>query len=140
MRSAPQSSSPLSPCLSGASGFLNVLSRRPPCSHCQFPPYNTEAFNTFPFNLLPPLCPLLATPILCFQSLTASFPKHPGVGYPPAVNFVFRFLIPCPFVFTTFRVPFPATPLYSHPYKNPGGVGVAALPNIPSPSFHGGTP
>src|ERR1700732_852828 len=82
MRSAPQSSSPLSPCLSGASGFLNVLSRRPPCSHCQFPPYNTEAFNTFPFNLLPPLCPLLATPILCFQSLTASFPKTPRGGVP----------------------------------------------------------
>jgi hypothetical protein len=27
-----------------------------------------------------------------------------------------------PFVFTTLRIPFPATPVFSHPYKTPGGV------------------
>src|SRR5467141_1554435 len=36
--------------------------------------------NSRPFNLLQPLCSLFSTPVLCFQSLAASFCKTPGVG------------------------------------------------------------
>jgi hypothetical protein len=130
MRSAPQPSSPLSPCLSGASGFLNVPSRRPRCSHSQFPPYNPEAFNTFPFNFLPPLCPLLATPILCFQSLTASFHKTPGVGYPPAVDFDFRVSVfdSLPLCFHNLTNPFSRNSFVLTSIQNPRGCGRRTFP------------
>src|SRR5258707_12765141 len=36
--------------------------------------------NYRPVNLLRPLHPLFATPVLCFQQLAASFPKTPGWG------------------------------------------------------------
>src|SRR6266436_1426841 len=36
--------------------------------------------NSFTFKRLPPLCCLLRAPVLCFQSLGASFPKTPGWG------------------------------------------------------------
>jgi hypothetical protein len=38
--------------------------------------------NSRPLNLLPPLCSLFATPVLCFQQLAASFAKTPGWGVP----------------------------------------------------------
>jgi hypothetical protein len=41
--------------------------------------------NPRPFNSLQPLCPQFPTPVLCFQSLAASFPKIPGVGYPERI-------------------------------------------------------
>jgi hypothetical protein len=42
-----------------------------------------SSLNPRLFNHLQPLCLLFPTPGLCFQQLAASFPKHPGWGYPP---------------------------------------------------------
>jgi hypothetical protein len=39
--------------------------------------------NSFVCIGLPPLCRLLPAPVLCFQSLGASFPKTPGWGWVP---------------------------------------------------------
>src|SRR6266852_3031177 len=41
-----------------------------------------SSLNSRPFNRLQPLCASFPTPVLCFQSLAASFPKTPGVGVP----------------------------------------------------------
>ena len=46
-----------------------------------------------------------------------------------------------PFVFTTLRIPFPATPVFSHPYKSPGGVPSNSRPprqlsDYPLPTTH----
>src|SRR5712691_3366438 len=55
-----------------------VLSRR----NLSYPSRRSSP-NSRPFNLLQPLSPLSAAPLLCFQQLAASFPKTPGVGVPP---------------------------------------------------------
>jgi len=47
-----------------------------------------------------------------------------------ALSFVFAL---SPFVFTTMRTPGPATLLFSHPYKTPGGAHQVRLPWLPSP-------
>ena len=48
-------------------------------------PYRHSSPNSWPFNLLQPLCSLFAAPVLCFQQLAASFPKTPGVGGTPTL-------------------------------------------------------
>src|SRR5216684_4956889 len=54
---------------------LRVLSRR----NLSYPSRRSTP-NYRPVNLLRPLHPLFATPVLCFQQLAASFPKTPGWG------------------------------------------------------------
>jgi hypothetical protein len=39
----------------------------------------------------------------------------------------------CSFVFITLQIPFPATPLFSHPYKTPGVSPLRHSPSMPSP-------
>jgi hypothetical protein len=39
----------------------------------------------------------------------------------------------CSFVFITLQIPFPATPLFSHPYKTPGVPLLRHSPSMPSP-------
>ena len=41
----------------------------------------------------------------------------------------------CSFVFITLQIPFPATPLFSHPYKTPGVSPLRHSPSMPSPSL-----
>src|SRR5216684_5504415 len=60
---------------------LRVLSRR----NLPYPPRRSTP-NYRPVNLLRPLHPLFATPVLCFQQLAASFPKSPGWGVPKHVS------------------------------------------------------
>jgi len=54
--------------------WLRVLSRK----NLSYPSRHSTA-NSRPFNRLQPLCSPFSAPVLCFQSLAASFPKTPGV-------------------------------------------------------------
>jgi hypothetical protein len=99
--------------------------------------------NSRPLNPLQPLCPLFSTPLLYFQSPTASFVKKWGVGYTPATrpleigniqllfpqpscNLVNAVLAESSFVFIALQIPFSANSFFSQPSELPGGVGSRA--------------
>jgi hypothetical protein len=58
------------------------LATRLPRSSRGHSPLATSPLLSSTCRLLRSLCPLFRTPVLCFQSLAASFCKIPGWGYP----------------------------------------------------------
>src|SRR3984893_3072824 len=85
--------------------------------------------NSQPFNLLPPLelsCLSLQFLFFVFNSLQPLFTKYRGWGYPTARFFYSpdlqscrRYFI-CPLFSITLQIPFPASPVFPHPYKTLG--------------------
>jgi hypothetical protein len=145
MKSAPQPTLPLSPCLPAASVFnlphdavrilqpsqpktVQHLSFQPLAaslpSFCDSHPLFSTAYSLFSQSTrggVPPKISLLesTTSRLFFPDLFATqLSQSPGSPSVPPGN-----RICWPFVFTTLRIPFPATPLFSHPSKTSGGVG-----------------
>ena len=68
------------------------------------------------------------SPVLSHVAHTSR--RHGGVGSANRSPLVTRH---CSFVFITLQIPFPATPLFSHPYKTPGVSPLRHSPFMPSP-------
>jgi hypothetical protein len=94
-----------------------------------------------PSRLFNSLAALFATPILCFQQLARSFAKMPGGGGTPATSVLTghqsRFLPAL--VFMGLQIPFPATLLFSYPYKSLG-VSPSVSPPRTDPMSVGAVP
>jgi hypothetical protein len=126
-----------------------VLSRRNPAYSPAAPTVNPRV--SVICGLFNSLRSLFTTRVVCFQQLADSFCKTPGGGGTPAKRLFrisdFQPLFSClcvgsafsasqryhlpsisrPFVFTKIRIPWRATPFFSHPCKSLGGVGVPNL-------------
>jgi len=123
------------------SQFSHIQTLRPSDAHTrtkQLPSHSRR--KSLRVILLQPLCRRQKSYLLWNQANPRSFAKTPGWGYLARVSAISALTLRslrlgviiypriCPsFVFILLQIPFPATLLFSHPCKTPGGV----LPSRP---------
>jgi hypothetical protein len=64
---------------------------------------------------------------MCIRKVRAVFPRYPRLISPLATRHSSLATRHFPFIFIFLQTPSPTTPLFSHPYKTPRGVGVISV-------------